>query len=1505
MIRLRSRLALSVFLSLGLAGSGLLLHAQLTQPTGTWVPAGIADGRSNAAVVVLGDGRTLIAGGRLADGTPTESVVIYDPTSGSTSSAGQLLIPRVGAAAAQLNPATVVITGGRMGEALTADVEVLSLATGTSSLVGAMAEPRADHAMARLPNGRVLIVGGATVGGAALGTAEVFDPANNSVTPAGSLTTARIGASATTLIDGRVLIAGGRTATPELRTAEIYDPVAPSPFTPVPTLMSMGRAGHTAVLLPHNAGVLIAGGTSSGSPVASSDLFLPAIFPDPFSYGVGSFAVTGSMNAPRTNAFAGPAGDGGYAFVSGGGGTARELYRYATIKTDKDDYAPGERAIITGSGWQPNEEVHLLFQEDPAIHEDYELTVVADGAGNIRWDQWAPEQHDLGVRFYLMATGSMSRAQTTFTDSNPSTVTVGAQGTNPVTAGGSTTFPIQVIYTGNVQPCTVTLSAVPVTVGFPAWPSPPVGGFFSFSPNSVSASGGETRSSTLTINTPVGMTGNTYRFRVIATHAPVAGDTCNGSGTSVEANLVVVSSASAPVITEGASITVSMTEDSAPTPFSLTLHATDANSDPLTWTISTPAGRGTAATTPGAGTSNVISYTPHPNYNGIDVFEVQVSDGSLTDTITVNVNIAAVNDEPSFTASNQTVNEDAGPQSITSWAAFDPGGESDEDGQTAIYTVSGVSNPTLFSAAPLVAPNGTLTFTTTSNASGSSSFNVVVQDSGGTANGGDNTSATQTFTITVNSVNDAPADLSVSLTSASILEGGSTSVSGTFSDVEATDAHTVVINWGDGGPTATISLPAGTFSIPATAHTYADDNPTNTASDLYTINVTVTDNGQPPLSVSTTTGVTVSNVAPVVTLPTFDPVSPVNEGTDVTVRATFTDPGAADTHTCSVEFGDGHSGPGTVEEPVGATPGKCTAVHEYEDGPSTFVVKVTVTDDDLGAGNSPTASLVVNNVAPTISVAGLDSVNEGSLYSLNLGPVIDPGDDTATVTINWGDLTAVETFAGPSAAVTKTHTYADGPNNYTITVTLTDEDGTFPGGTKQVTVNNVAPTVSLSGSNSANEGTSVHYTFSASDPGADTISVLNQSCGANGTLSNPAFNGTTREGSFDCTFPDGPAMSSVSVQVQDSDGAPSNTPYISVNIVNVAATVAAPSLNPASPVNEGSAVSVTATFSDPGADAHTCTVNFGDGHSATGTVIESVGNPTNGTCSASHTYEDDSGSGTFTVVVSVIDDVVAGYSSAALDVNNVAPTLSITGPADGALYPVGSNVSLLLPFTDPGSSDTHTCIINWDDPVGSADVSYPAAQTPTRNCNTNRIFNQAGVYTILVKVSDDDLGTSQTVTVMIIVYDPSAGFVTGGGTIWSPAGAYMANTTLEGKANFGFVSKYQRGAKTPSGQTEFQFKAGDLNFHGDVYQWLVVSGAKAQYKGTGTLNGVPGYGFLLTATDGQLLGGNTPDRFRIKIVDPNGTTVVYDNVPTSLSDDIDASGQQNIQTGSIVIHTGK
>jgi hypothetical protein len=146
-----------------------------------------------------------------------------------------------------------------------------------------------------------------------------------------------------------------------------------------------------------------------------------------------------------------------------------------------------------------------------------------------------------------------------------------------------------------------------------------------------------------------------------------------------------------------------------------------------------------------------------------------------------------------------------------------------------------------------------------------------------------------------------------------------------------------------------------------------------------------------------------------------------------------------------------------------------------------------------------------------------------------------------------------------------------------------------------------------------------------------------------------------------------------------------------------------------------------------------------------------------------------------------------------------------------------------------------------------------------------------------------------------VVYDPSAGFVTGGGWIDSPAGAYTPDLTLSGKATFGFVSKYKKGASVPEGNTEFQFQAAGFNFHSETYEWLVVNqGDKnAQFKGSGTVNGGldPNgnkYRFIIWA------GDDTPDTLRIRIWwEADGTEYdVYDN-----------GVEQPLGGGSIVVHT--
>jgi uncharacterized repeat protein (TIGR01451 family) len=246
------------------------------------------------------------------------------------------------------------------------------------------------------------------------------------------------------------------------------------------------------------------------------------------------------------------------------------------------------------------------------------------------------------------------------------------------------------------------------------------------------------------------------------------------------------------------------------------------------------------------------------------------------------------------------------------------------------------------------------------------------------------------------------------------------------------------------------------------------------------------------------------------------------------------------------------------------------------------------------------------------------------------------------------------------------------------------------------------------------------------------------------------------------------------------------------------------------------------------------------------------------------------------------DETGPAYASEDTDVcPNQPPVADPNGP-----YVVEANKE--FEFDGTGSYDPDGDPLTYDWTWGDSSSSEDAGATPSHT------YTEAGIYDVCLTVNDGYVDSEEVCTIAV-VYDPSGGFVTGGGWIDSPAGAYTPDPDLSGKATFGFVSKYKKGADTPMGNTEFQFHAGDLNFHSDSYEWLVitVNGTRAQFKGTGTINGMGEYKFVLWAVDGD------PDMFRIKIWEgDNDDDPIYDNKTT------DEFGQA-IAGGSIVVHKGK
>ena len=203
---------------------------------------------------------------------------------------------------------------------------------------------------------------------------------------------------------------------------------------------------------------------------------------------------------------------------------------------------------------------------------------------------------------------------------------------------------------------------------------------------------------------------------------------------------------SVPVAT-GGSATVSEDTDSG-----VLLEATDADNEPVTVTVVTPPAHGTLAPWYSTSQGVFMLYTPAANYNGPDSFTYRASDGfgGTSSTVTMNLTVAPVNDPPTINAiaDPAAINEDAGQQTV-SLSGIGNGGAG--EGQTLTVTAT--------SGNPAVIPNPTVTYTSPS-ATGSLKYTPVPDANGSaviTVTVSDGVDATyQTFTVTVNSVNDVP-----------------------------------------------------------------------------------------------------------------------------------------------------------------------------------------------------------------------------------------------------------------------------------------------------------------------------------------------------------------------------------------------------------------------------------------------------------------------------------------------------------------------------------------------------------------------------------------------------------------------------------------------------------------------------------------------------------------------------------------------------------------------------
>ena len=739
----------------------------------------------------------------------------------------------------------------------------------------------------------------------------------------------------------------------------------------------------------------------------------------------------------------------------------------------------------------------------------------------------------------------------------------------------------------------------------------------------------------------------------------------------------------------------------------------------------------------------------------------------------------------------------------------------------------------------------------------------------------------QDVTINVNELNSAPV-LTVPASFSANAGAAIPSAAATVADPDVpANSHTFTKVSGPAWVTVALN---GVITYGATTAADAGAN---------VVVIKVEDNGSPVMSdqESYTVNIIAANQPPVLNA-ISNPV--VNEGTTVTVDADATDDALPAPHALTYSLGTP-----SCTHPVptgfgGASINSLTGQFSWPTNEATnavtttFCAMIVVSDGSLTDEQEITITVNELNAAPVLTAINNKSGNELSTISF-LATATDSDQPPNTLSFSLIDAPSGAGIT-EGGAFSWIPTEAQGPGDYTFTVRVTDDGSPNLFDEEEITVHvnevNAAPVLAAIGNKMVNEETLLTFDANATD--ADVpANALTYSLDA-AAPAGASINAATGVFSWTPTEAQGPNTYSITVRVTDN-GDPElsdhETITITVNEVNIAPVLAAIDDKE---VDEGSALTFTATATDADVPVNTLSYSLGAGAPPGASINASSGvftwTPTDGPTQST------------TITIVVTDDgspsPLSDSETFLVTVNNVDPVIGALPNAAWAPVPAGpGNVTLNWSFEDPGA-DSWTCQVEWDTSLGFTTVVNEGA----KGCKAVGSLT-AGIYTVRIRVMDDDSGEDiESIAAYIVVYDPNGGFVTGGGWIDSPVGASTQYPTATGKANFGFTSKYLPGRNVPTGNTEFQFQAGNLNFKSTVYEWLVVAGDRAQYKGDGTVNGVAGFGFLLTAIDGS------QDKFRIKIVKKSDGSVVYDN-QSGYGDDSPAATA--LGGGSIVIHTKK
>ncbi len=688
---------------------------------------------------------------------------------------------------------------------------------------------------------------------------------------------------------------------------------------------------------------------------------------------------------------------------------------------------------------------------------------------------------------------------------------------------------------------------------------------------------------------------------------------------------------------------------------------TDPENNPLTAQLVAGPTRGTLTLNPNGG----FTYTPNANANGTDTFTYNAFDGQVASTspATVTITITPVNDVPSFTVGpNQTVNEDAGAQTVNPWATSINDGDP-EVTQTLTFVVTNNTNAALFSAAPAISPTGVLTYTPAANANGVATITLRLDDDGGTANGGVNQSATQSFTITVTAVNDAP-----------------TFTAGPNQSINEDAAAQTVVGWAtainDGDPELTQTLTflptvTGTTSNLAFTTPPAIDATTGTltyavapnTNGVATVEVRLQDNGSnvaPNVNISAPQTFTIT-VAGINDAPTFTagPNQTVNEDAGpqtVNPWATAIDDGDPEV-TQALTFnvtGNTNAALFSAGPAVSAA-----GVLTYTPAPNANgTATITLTLSDNGSNVAPN----VNTSAPQSFTITVNAINDAPSFTAGANQTVN--EDAGAQTVNpWA--TAIS--PGPADEA-----------GQMLTFNIT--------GNTNAALFSTAPAVSSTGvltytpAANANGVATITLTLSDNGPGAPPPNA-NTSAPQTFTITVNAVNDAPVN-----TVPGAQTTGDVTPLVFST----ANTNAISIADLDAAAGILQVSFGTGAPANG------TLTLANPGGALTTLTGNGTEQVIATGTLT-ALNAALNGP-SGSLTYTPVTGTTAARTITMITNDQGnTGSGGAQIDTDTItvnvdsAPVVTST-PANGAT--IANNATITLNFSEPvniASLSTLTC----------------------------------------------------------------------------------------------------------------------------------------------------------------------------------------------------------------------